>query len=84
MEQTQRGALKPIWRVIRVKEECIPRKSFLITRSIGRQIGLHEEIKFPAPEDNKRRPEKLEGTLKKALELQKVIHEMSCDVPAVL
>lgn len=38
--------------------------------STGRQIGLHEEIEFPVPEDNKKGLGGLEGTLKKVLELQ--------------
>lgn len=40
-----------------VKQEHIPKKPFLITRYIGRQIGIHEDIGFPAPEDNKKEPE---------------------------
>lgn len=48
----------------RVKEECIPKKPFLITKSNGRQIGLCEEIEFSAPEGNKAGPERLEETLK--------------------
>jgi len=46
------------------------KKPFLITRSIGRQIGLHEEIEFPVLEDNKKGSGGLKETLKKVLELQ--------------
>lgn len=45
-------------------QDCIPKKPFLITRSVGRQIGLPEEIEFSAPEDNKAGHGGLEETLK--------------------
>lgn len=46
------------------------KKPFPSTRSIGRQIELHEETESPVFEDNNKRPERLEETLKKALKLQ--------------